>query len=503
MAESRRSSVAFRVLFGAALLLLAGLSVGYRYLPLVDWPEHCKMAAIRSHLHEPAFGFATYFEKTGWFLPYQTFRWTQILLGRLLGDRIGFAVALWPYLVGVPTLLLLLLRRLERDLWSVFIGCGILVESNLLWGFAPYLTGIVVLLLGLVCTLDFLRGGGRLRGSLLVGVGVLAFFTHPESALLYFGSAGVFATAAVWQGATTMRRAGWVMLAALPGGVMVVFYLVGAGWVSSTSATVEFYQAAPTVFRSPIEVLRNLPHDSGLNVLGPLPAILFLVATATAMALGQRQLVANPWRRAMSWVVAAWVLLLFAAPASVRGEPVGVRLSSGFLLLTTLVLPSAHDFRRWPARGVWVVGGLTSILWAHRAFASYDRSLRPLDAIIKQIPVRAKVATMAYEVDPPGIAMPSYVHFGGYITTVRGGLPAFTFQVGIQLKQSVPRTCMLVADDWRPYYGWQIENEKAACWDYLVVLRGKAFPGSPFADPTVRRRLLLEEGSFQLWDLHP
>src|SRR5258708_22560707 len=88
--------------FAICLLFASALALRYRYLPMVDWPEHCSMAAIWSHRDDPTWKFDAYYSVSSWFRPYHFFRVTQVLLAKLFGDSLGFRAALLIYLVGMP-----------------------------------------------------------------------------------------------------------------------------------------------------------------------------------------------------------------------------------------------------------------------------------------------------------------------------------------------------------------------------------------------------------------
>jgi hypothetical protein len=48
--------------FALLAALASALALGYRYLPLLDWPQHCASAAVVEHLRDPAFSAGRYYE---------------------------------------------------------------------------------------------------------------------------------------------------------------------------------------------------------------------------------------------------------------------------------------------------------------------------------------------------------------------------------------------------------------------------------------------------------
>src|SRR6186713_1195082 len=64
-----RNDRALFVVAGLLTALLAALLFGFRYLPMVDLPQHAAQLSTWVHLDDPAFGFAEQFE-VNWRTPY-------------------------------------------------------------------------------------------------------------------------------------------------------------------------------------------------------------------------------------------------------------------------------------------------------------------------------------------------------------------------------------------------------------------------------------------------
>src|SRR5581483_583384 len=380
--------------FAALSIVTAALMFAYRFHPFLDWPQHMSQAAITEHLHNPKWGFEKYYRLPYWFLPYHTFRWTQAIFGRVLGDSIGFRAALLPYLLGMPLVAHALVRRFGRDRWLALGAFTIVVEANLLWGFAPYVTGTIAMFAAIMLTIDALRDGGRWRFALHAALGVVIFFSHPEVCGVWSATTGFIALAA-WIGRrTSLARASWLVVTILPAFAMLAHYMLSAGWVDGSALQkIEFPTTYASQFMTPMQVIALLPLWSGLALMGDVPYHSYLIAVAAVAAAAaaqwwlRRRAVEAPrsrWTFAVAVMLALWTVMLFTLPSWARGEPISVRIPSfiGFALfwLFPLARPRSPSERLAviPARVVLLACALTTLAFSHRRFSAYDRSLEPL-----------------------------------------------------------------------------------------------------------------------------
>ncbi|MSP61630.1 MAG: hypothetical protein EXR72_15110 [Myxococcales bacterium] len=504
----------------AVLLATAGaLPLAYRYLPLHDWPEHCAQATLAAHLDDPAWRLGEYYRSTGWFLPYQGMRQLQVGLGRLLGDSLGFRAALLPYLLGMPLAAFALVRRLGRDRWVALGTFCILVEGNLLWGFAPYASGVALLLWGTVLAIDFLQRGGRLRATGLTLIGAAVFFVHPHVTAFWGAAAGVLGVVAWRTRGEGIARPAVLAATALPGQALLAIYMLRSGWVSGTAVGGASAGDAGAVWYPPWTMAWTLPWSTGLRVAGDGPAWAYLGALA-AVALGALAIGRSRVSPASSgWPAAGWalwglfVLVLFAAPAHWRSLAISGRTASTVALATLWILPMRRPGDLLEVRGLaparlgLVVAAASSLALMHHAFARFDEALRPLDRIAAQVPLGSRVATVVYDPFPAGLALPCNLHLGGYLHAARGGLASFSLtRLGFTYRDTVPRDALLVDRPWDPARrGSVLPAAVASYYDYIVVRTGPLYPGLPWPrDAAVTGRLLLDDAGFQLWRVdHP
>ncbi len=524
LSHTARDAWIRRAIFAALLAAAAALVLAYPYPPLVDWPEHLAQDAIVSHLHDRAFGVGRYYQTTGWFLPYQGFRWLHVALARVFGITLGGRVALLGYLAVTPLIIAALLRRFGRDPWIAIATFTVLVEANFLWGFAPYALATALSLGALVVAIDYGRDGGAWRLGVLALSGVALFFTHPQQTAQHLVALGVLAVVAWRMRAITARRAAAMIASGVPAGLLLVTFLLRAGWINGAALTDAFALHPPTLWRAPRETVKLFPFSAGLTVAGRAPWRLYLVALGAVLggSLAQRWLrratpepekptYRAPWPFAATTLSLTWLALAFALPAEFRGQTLSPRLASaallGLLWLPRMEPPRTRRERRISG-SVYAVATLAacgSLAATHLAFARFDRSMRPLDAVIATVPTGSRVATMVYDTrGGDGWRLPVYLHIGGYLVATRGGMASAGFtRTGVSYAPAVPREALMVNQEWLPsLVGWQLDLERyGPYYDYVLVRTGARYPGSPFAGSSDRWRVtrVVRDGVIELW----
>jgi hypothetical protein len=512
------------VAFALALALLIALPLAHTYLPLVDWPQHLAQDAIVTHAHDPAFGTAAYYRTTGWFLPYQGFRQAHAVLARITGDDVASGRALLALALAASALSLrAVVSALGRSPWVAVAGCALLLEANLLWGFAPYVLATALQLAQLALALRWLaRRGARVEfmgaKSLLALalLGVATFFTHVQPTVLSCVSVAVLGLRAHLRGRLDRRGLAALALAMLPGAVLCALYLTGAGWLSGEVLDDDFRIRPRTVFRAPWSALGAMPLSAGINALGPGPFVLAAVAIG-ACALGARsrgeargetRADGERWDEARA-LCALFMGLYFILPVEFRGQTLAPRVASLALLSLTWV-PRWTDARPVSARaraaqGLVTLGTLGVLALGHLAFARFDRALRGIDRGLRSLPPGARVASLSYGPRLEGFRLPVLLHVGAYALVARGGMSSSGFtRTGVTYRREVPRAALTVQELWSPATsGWQLDPAvHGRFYDAVFVVRGPTYPGHPFrpsAGPGPLVERVWSDGHFELW----
>ncbi len=517
-----------RALFALALALIAALPLAHRFLPLVDWPQHLAQDAIVAHADDPAFGSAQHYRTTGWFLPYQGFRYAHVLVARAVGDDLlGGRLVLSLSLAGSALAILAITRALGRSPWLALVGCTVVIEANLLWGFAPYVLATTLSLAQLALVLRWLdeqkisKAKWRLPAVALLGVAM--FFTHAQPTMIACVSVAALGLYARRRAVIDRGALARLALAMAPAAALVALYLVAGGWLSGQALDDEFRVPRKTVWAAPWSTLYWMKLSSGLDSLGQLPAIAYalaLWAAWRAAQAGELNTVTDKQdpREGFARVIAAviWALFLLL-PAEFRGQSIAPRLASLALLSATWVLPwraapRADAHARWVsryarARVVVAACALGSLAWAHHRFAQYDRALEPIGRATALLAPGQRVATLAYTTHAEGLRLPVLLHAGAYSLVFRGGMSSMGFtRTGVTYRPEVPRDALTVKELWAPStHGWQLDPLRhGRFYDAVIVVRGERYPGHPFrgGDASgVRARRAFREGLFELWTI--
>jgi hypothetical protein len=436
----------------------------------------------------------------------------------VFGDSVGFRMALFPYLLGMPFAAHALVKRFGRDRWLALGAFTVVVEANLLWGFAPYVTATVVMFAAIVVAIDALREGRWWRYVLHGALGVIVFFSHPEVCGIWSATCGFIALVAWLSRRAPFSRATWLVVSILPAFAMLALYMLSAGWVDGSALNkIEFPTSAGTAFMTVRQTLELLPLWSGLALMvDDLPLRSYFIAIgAVAVASGVQWWLrrrsggvapASRWTFAVIVMVVLWTLMVFELPAWSRGEPIAVRIPSFVAFALFWLFPfarprsTAEQRTVIPARVALFACALTTLIFSHQRFHAFDKSVAPLGKIIDNLPRNARVATLIYDTTPVSIvSLPTYVHLGGYVLAARGGMASFNFNV-VPYKDAEVKKYALVYQVWAPSTGWTLPLAYADYYDYVLVKKGPNYPGKPFAPSQLAvAERIFAEGDFELW----
>jgi hypothetical protein len=522
------------VAFALALATLVALPLAHGYLPLVDWPQHLAQDAIVAHADDPTFETARYYRTTGWFLPYQGFRQAHAALARATHDDLASGRALLALALAASALSLrAIVLTLGRSPWVAVAGCALLLEANLLWGFAPYVLGTALELAQLALALRWLhRRAARVDFmglnilALIALLGVAMFFTHVQPTALACVSVGVLALRARARRTLDPRGLAALALAMIPSAVLCGLYLTGAGWLSGHVLDDDFRIQPHTLFRAPWSALATLPTSAGLHALGGGPAVLAALSLTACLLAARAERAGHaprkraeraghaPLKRAEPWdeagtLCATFMGLYFILPWEFRGQTLAPRVASLALLSLTWVPKwtdaAANSLRARLAQGTVTLAALGTLALGHAAFARFDRALRGIDRGLLALPRGARVASLTYRTRFDDFELPVLLHVGAYALVARGGMSSSGFtRTGVTYRDEVPREALTVQQLWAPSKtGWQLDPAvHGRFYDAVFVVRGSRYPGHPFrpsSGPAPRVHRVWTDGDFELW----
>lgn len=266
-------------------------------LPFQDLPAHAGLIAMRHRFPESAFE-QRFFVLAPHLGPYSLFRFLGEGFVRVIGP-VGAVRALGTLpVIATPLALLYARRRLFKDTSAAYGYVGLALSFGImtLLGFASYLLGVAVMLVGLTLWLELLVMAddhdprARRRELLVAAFAPVMFVAHGHAFIIFLVCAGVSCLAA------GDRRARLLRLRAL------IAALAIAGWVAwlergSTTppGSVPVVPRLVPLFQGPIEKLGLLVTPTLMTRTG----IDFLVAIAIwAFAIGSAVLTVRSLRAA-------------------------------------------------------------------------------------------------------------------------------------------------------------------------------------------------------------
>src|SRR5215469_3409016 len=189
----------------AALAGCAALCLAFRYLPMVDVPQHYAMVSIMLHHGDPAWGFAQRYTFDFLGRPYATVYWLGAALGTVLplgaAMRIVVAACTVAPLAGAQLLLVATRRSRVWLLPAIPFAFGSLWH----WGFLNFLLGTGMFLGCLALVVRLAERPSR-RGSVALALlALLLLFTHFHGLAMLL----VSSPAVVWAYADDRGRAPW------------------------------------------------------------------------------------------------------------------------------------------------------------------------------------------------------------------------------------------------------------------------------------------------------
>ncbi len=139
----------------AVSVALALPCLAYRYLPMVDLPQHEAIVSILRHLHDRDYGFDSYYR----WAPAGTLYIAPYLAGYALSHVMSIPAAMhvvvFCSVLAYPVGIILCLRALERPAYLGLLAIPFVYNQSFFWGFVNFNLAI-----GLsIIALSFLIGG--------------------------------------------------------------------------------------------------------------------------------------------------------------------------------------------------------------------------------------------------------------------------------------------------------------------------------------------------------
>lgn len=463
-------------LFYVAVAAVAGCCLAFRYLPMVDLPQHYAMVSIFTHYHDPAYGFDQRYTFDLLGRPYATVYFLGAGLAKLMplgaAMRIVVAVCTVAPVLGARALLAATGRPRVWALLAVPFSFG----SVWFWGFLNFLAGTGVFLAGLALVVTRARTGSR-RAAIALGILAIAeLFTHVHGLFMLLALAPLFAWG--WKREGDSWRAMLRTLLPLAPAAIAAAVFVLSTWRQAVGAW-------PQIDPGAGERIARFPDFLAAGLPAPWPwASLAAVAAIAAVALYARDPAQTAARRqqiALGGALASQILLYFVLPLNTSTATyVSARHALLIMLLFVPVLP--HVRRPRVALAAASAFALAGLLDAGVHLARFDREAHEFDPILAAMKPNRRVASLIFDNGSTHVhpATFPYLHFAGYYQAARGGDLARSFavvwNVPVRYRDDYPRYPISDDVEWQPRLFSPATD--LPHYDYVLV-RGRNFRPPP------------------------
>ena len=411
-----------RWMFGAMLVVCVISSLpclAFKYLPMTDLPQHEAIVSIMRHMHDPAYGFQSYYDwawdRTLYVFPYFLALGLSFLVPLHWALRITVFVATLSYPLGV----LLTLRALKKPLALTLLALPLLYNRSFYWGFIHFNLGLG---LAFIALSELLGPWSRGKGWRVAGLSLLSAATH------VYGLALLSLYLLAWLLAGERRK----LLSRVPWFVPGVIALGTWGILAAKAPGFGGVQWEPFQLR-----LREIGH----SILGGYRdrSEAFILAGWVLVTLGlawrSLPLTLGRWRRLGVHERASYILIIvnlaayFLLPVA---TPTAKFISFRHVLISAMLVPFAVS--KWDYAQAGMLAKILPVVLAAVAIANagwhlflFDREAREFDAVLAMLPQRPQIAQLTD--DSAGAVMRSrpYMHFGAYGQAVRGGVLTDSF----------------------------------------------------------------------------
>lgn len=490
----RRDAALGDVAVLVALALVAVACLSFRYLPMVDLPQHYGMVSILRHHADPAWDFSKRYTFDFLGRPYATVYLLAAALSWVMplgaAMRITVAICTVAPFAGMWSLLVALNRPRAPLLVAIPFAFGSIWH----WGFLNFLLGTGLFIAGLALVSVATRSDKRLSVVALLALGPLLLATHFHGLVMLLSLAPVFAFATRGErGVARAMRRGVAPL--VPGGLLAAAFVL----MTWRQATGSWARMNPDLS----ERLSRFPEFLAGGLVDPFPvafcAALGLVSVGAFFARARE---GQTPERAVSIALAAalglQVICYLALPLNTNTATY-VSARHG-LLIALFVIPlvpaAAARFRT----GALVVSGAVAaagLVVAFRELACFDREAREIDPVIAQMAPNRRVLPLIFARGSQctGPTTVPYLHFAGYYQAARGGELARTFadvwNVPIRYRPDYKRYPIREELEWRPF---RVTAEDIAHFDYVLVR------GQPIGKPPAALRKTAQSGGWILFE---
>lgn len=428
-------------LVAVGFLAAVVLCLAFRYLPMIDLPQHYAMVSILAHHGDAAYGFAQRYTFDFVGRPYATVYLLGAGLAKLMplgaAMRIVVATCTLAPLAGTYALL----RAIDRPRIYALLALPFAFGALWHWGFLNFLlgTGLFLALLALV-----VHAAQRPSTKLRVAIGLLAIlllFTHVHGLFMLFGLAPLFAWAWRDQHTSTLGSLR-TCLPLVPAALLAGFFVLTT-WTHADGTWSYLYPGLS-------ERIRRFPEFLGAGVRAPWPAISLAVFAGLLIGLvilGGRK--AAPRGRqlvVLGFALVSQIAFYLALPLNTKTATfLSARHAILCIVFALLLAPALAGGRLAIARAAVVAFAAVALVVVGVHLRRFDAEARDYDGILAHAQPNRRVVSLIFDPRSPTthpFVFP-YLHFAAYYQAAYGGdlsrSFALVWNVPIRYRADYPR----------------------------------------------------------------
>lgn len=448
----------------AYTLVLTLPCVIFKYLPMVDLPQHEAVVSMMLHLRDHRWAFDSYYE----WAPTRTLYLAPYLLAAALAHIMALhrainCVALCS-VIAYPVGVLLFMRALDRPVWIGLLSLPLVYNQSFFWGFINFNFAVG---LAIITVAIMLGNWTPYRAVAVTLLALIVAVTHLYGLLLLAGYV------ALWLISDDRRDAVRRLPALMPAVSALMLWTIllvrasgpaGLRWPALGLRCAKLAESIAGGWRGNSEII-------GLLIAAAAVAVFCRKSIPVTMS---RWKALNTHERILWQLIALNLLLYFSMPelrlAAMKASFRHAQLAAMALPLALTSSTSGLSYS-WARLVLCALGAyVIAVGWIH--FRRFDAEARSYDAIADAVPRGARLVQLTYDRQGRVARVPAYLHFAAYAQAKKGGLLAVSFPIrfwNIPIKQKALADLPLVPQDleWNPLLFQRSRLEPY--FDYVIV----------------------------------
>lgn len=391
-----------------AVLLLAPIW-GFRYVPLVDYPNHLARSFVLAHLHDPGFQFQAFYRSDWRPYPYLAMDFLLVALQQIVTVATASRIFLSLCVVSAPLGCWYFLRKANRGsealaIWSALLSYG----TFFLLGSVNLQLSIGICLFWLGYWLSSLGSRHVIRYMVLAALAIVLYLTH----LFGFCIAGFVATFYVVLDKRRPKLLAWTWSLFVPGAILFLY----SGCTSGAGTGLQFRNLQEKI-TGVSALLRG--YSTSLDLL----SLVVMTACILLVLCNNREFHLN--RVWMGISLALFALYCLLPRVYGNAWDVDLRVLSFWLPISIAALPVGRWTKALVVIGLCLITlRSANVIWN---FHLQQQQLQALETSFASVPRGARLLPLV-EADGERQVLRTYDHFWAFGIIQRGWLAPYLFQ---------------------------------------------------------------------------